>query len=222
MLINLLVIQTEGWLGNNVTPVIHNSLTQVSTDDCTEIILRSYWPINLKTSGVSTYPNTNSELHYGMDLCEVIQDQVLFSGRSVLFEYLYSTCLKGLQSHSESEEWWRKQWKFSKGEWGSFREKERVCSDRQRAYEQKLGLCLYCHVSLGFKVTLSGFLIAYILTFTLALLAVRQSLGLTMNTAAYTLCKSLMILRSREDSKFMWRVYVDRPERGWLLRDEVR
>lgn len=51
-----------------------------------------------------------------MGVCEAIQDQVLFSGLSVLFEYLYSTCLKGLQSHSESEEWWRKQWKFGEGE----------------------------------------------------------------------------------------------------------
>lgn len=112
-----------------------NSLTQVSTDDCTEIILEELL-INLKISEVSMYPNTDSELHYGMDLCEAIQDQVLFSCLSVLFEYLYSTCLKGLQSHSESEEWWGKQWKFGEGEWESLREKERVCSDRQRAYEQ--------------------------------------------------------------------------------------
>lgn len=40
-----------------------------------------------------------------MDLCEAIEDQVIFSGLSVLFEYLYSTCLKGLQTHIESEEW---------------------------------------------------------------------------------------------------------------------
>lgn len=44
----------------------------------------------------------DSELHYGMDLCEAIQDQVIFSA---LLEYFYSTCLKGLQSHIESEEW---------------------------------------------------------------------------------------------------------------------
>lgn len=51
-----------------------------------------------------------------MDVCETIQDQVLFSGLSVLFEYVYSSCLKGLQSQSESEEWWRKQWKVGEGE----------------------------------------------------------------------------------------------------------
>lgn len=138
MLINLLVIHIEEWLGSIMTleTGIHNSLTQVSTEDCTEMILRNHWLINLKISEASGYPNTGSELHYGMDVCEAIQDQVLFSGLSVLFEYLYSTCLKGLQSHSESEEWWRKQWKFGEGEWGSLREKERDCSDRQRAYEQ--------------------------------------------------------------------------------------
>lgn len=106
----------------------------MSSEDCTEIILRNHWLINLKITEACGYPNIDSELHYGMDLCEAIQDQVIFSGLSVFFEYLYSTCLKGLQSHIESEEWRRKQWKFGEGEWRSLREKERDCSDRQRAY----------------------------------------------------------------------------------------
>lgn len=71
-----------------------------------------------------------------MDVCEAIQDQVPFSGLSVLFEYLYSPYLKSLQSHSESEEWWRKQRKFGEGNGGSPREKERGCSDGQKAREQ--------------------------------------------------------------------------------------
>lgn len=83
----------------------HNALTWVSCEDCTETILKNDWLINLKIAEAHGYPNIDSELHYGMDLYEAIEDQVIFSGLSVLFEYLYSTCLKGLQTHIESEEW---------------------------------------------------------------------------------------------------------------------
>lgn len=71
-----------------------------------------------------------------MGVCEAIHDQVLFSGLSVLFEYLYSPCLKVSNHTVKVRNGGGSKESLVRGNGGSPREEERGCSDGQKAYEQ--------------------------------------------------------------------------------------